>query len=150
MGQRYASNAVIDDGTPFPAFARDPDLYHAPTSHPGATLPHVWLESGVEQISTLDLCAYDRFTLITGTAGRAWHEAADEVGRAMNVPIEAVTVSLGGENNDVLGAWTRKREIADDGCLLVRPDRIVAWRCPTAVSDPAHELQRAMTAIFTG
>ena len=76
MGQRYASTAVIDDGTPYPANDRDPDLYYLATTHPGAPLPHVWLERDAGPVSTLDLCAYDRFTLITGIGGKAWRDAA--------------------------------------------------------------------------
>ncbi|KAH7351470.1 FAD binding domain-containing protein [Pyrenochaeta sp. MPI-SDFR-AT-0127] len=30
---------------------------------------------------------------------------------------------------DVYMDWIKKREIEDDGCLLVRPDRTIAWRC---------------------
>ena len=79
MGQRYESAAVIDDGTPYPTDDRDPDLYYVPTTHPGAHVPHVWLERDTAPVSTLDLCAYDRFTLITGIDGHAWNVAAANV-----------------------------------------------------------------------
>jgi 2,4-dichlorophenol 6-monooxygenase len=148
LGQRYASRAVVGDGTAFPPFERDPELYHQPTTHPGAPLPHVWLQRGTDEVSTLDLCAYDRFTLITGIGGDGWADAAAEVGRATGVAIDAVTVGLGQETNDVLGAWTRRREVGDDGCLLVRPDRIVAWRCPGGVADPAGALRDVVAAIL--
>jgi 2,4-dichlorophenol 6-monooxygenase len=148
MGQRYASEAIVGNGTPFPPYERDPDLYYHPTTHPGAPLPHVWLQRGTEDISTMDLCRYDRFTLITGIAGSAWADAAAQVSRDTGVSIEPVAVGLGQLNNDVLGAWSRLREIADDGCLLLRPDRIIAWRCPRGVSDPAGALREAVTKIL--
>jgi 2,4-dichlorophenol 6-monooxygenase len=148
MGQRYASAAVADDATPFPPYTRDADLYYHPTTHPGSPLPHVWLQRGTENISTLDLCRYDRFTLITGIAGSAWAEAAAQVSREIGVSIEPAAVGLGQLNNDVLGAWSRIREIADDGCLLVRPDRVIAWRCPRGVSDPSGLLREAVTTIL--
>jgi 2,4-dichlorophenol 6-monooxygenase len=148
MGQRYVSEAVADDGTPFPLYTRDPELYYHPTTHPGAPLPHVWLQRGTEDISTLDLCRYDRFTLITGIAGSAWADAAAQVSREIDVSIASVAVGLGQLNNDVIGAWSRTREIADDGCLLLRPDRIIAWRCPGGVSDPAGALRAAVTKIL--
>jgi 2,4-dichlorophenol 6-monooxygenase len=148
MGQRYVSRAVVGNGSPFPAYDRDPDLYYHPTTHAGAPLPHVGLGRGTEEISTLDLCAYDRFTLITGVAGADWAEAAAHVSRDSGVRVDAVTVGLGQANNDVLGAWTRMREIDDDGCLLVRPDRVVAWRCPRRVADPVAELQGVMAGIL--
>ncbi|MFD5329833.1 FAD-dependent monooxygenase, partial [Streptomyces sp. NPDC127092] len=44
LGQRYRSAAVVDDGTPFPDPVGDPELYYQPTTHPGARLPHAWLE----------------------------------------------------------------------------------------------------------
>ena len=95
-----------------------------------------------------DLCGYDRFTLITGIAGSAWAEAAAQVSRETGVRIEPVAVGLGQLNNDVLGAWSRRREIADDGCLLVRPDRIIAARGPRGVSDPAGTLRETVTKIL--
>ena len=64
------------------------------------------------------------------------------------VGIEPVAVGLGQFNNDVLGVWSRRREIGYDGCLLVRPDRIIAWRCPRGVSDPAGALREAVTKIL--
>jgi 2,4-dichlorophenol 6-monooxygenase len=148
MGQRYSSEAVVGNGAPFPPYERDPDLYYHPTTHPGAPLPHVWLQRGTDDISTLDLCRYDRFTLIIGVAGSAWAAAAAQVSRETGVSIESVTIGLGQLNNDVLGAWSRRREIADDGCLLVRPDRVIAWRCPCRVSDPAGALREAVTKIL--
>jgi 2,4-dichlorophenol 6-monooxygenase len=106
------------------------------------------LQRGTADISTLDVCRYDRFTLITGIAGSAWADAAAHVSRETGVSIEPAVVGLGQLNNDVLGAWSRMREIADDGCLLVRPDRIVAWRSPRGVSDPAKALRAAVTTIL--
>ncbi len=150
LGQRYVSDAVVDDGSPFPPHTRDPDLYYHPTTHPGAHLPHVWLQRGTEDVSTLDLCGYDRFTLVTGIGGAAWHEAAVHVTRQTGVTVQPVTVGLGQTNNDVLGTWTRIREVADAGCLLVRPDRFVAWRCPGRVADPVGELGNVMTTILRG
>ncbi len=148
MGQRYASAAIADDGTPFPPSERDTDRYYDPTTHPGAPLPHVWLQRGTEDVSTLDLCRYDRFTLITGIAGSAWADAAAQVSRETGVNIEPVAVGLGQVNNDVLGTWSRLREIADDGCLLVRPDRIIAWRCSRGVADPVTALREAVTKVL--
>ena len=148
MGQRYESSAVVGDGTPFPAFERDADLYYQPTTHPGAPLPHVWLERGTEQVSTLDLCAYDRFTLLLGVGGARWADAARAAEDRLGVRVDPVVIGLGQRNNDVLGQWTRRREVADDGCLLVRPDRIVAWRSAGGVADPERALVRGLGQIL--
>jgi 2,4-dichlorophenol 6-monooxygenase len=147
MGQRYVSGAVVADGCG-PTAERDPDLYYQPTTHPGSPLPHVWLERGTADISTLDLCGYDRFTLLTGAAGDVWADAARRVTRDIGVTIEPVAVGLGQPDNDVLGRWLRTRETSDRGCLLVRPDRVVAWRCPDHVPDPHGALRRTMAAIL--
>lgn len=148
LNQRYATGALVDDGTPFSEDERDPDLYYRATTHPGAHLPHVWLERDRREVSTLDLCAYDRFTLLTGIDGEKWGEAARRVSRRIGVPIHPVVVGLGQTNNDVLGAWTRSREVNDHGCVLVRPDRVVAWRSAGRRQDPAADLESVMLEIL--
>jgi len=148
LGQRYVSDAVVGDGTAFPPYGRDPELYYHPTTHPSAHLPHAWLQRGTEDVSTIDLCAYDRFTLITGIGGEAWQEAAMRVTDQTGVTITPVMVGLGQIHNDVLGSWTRMRETADHGCILIRPDRFIAWRCAGRVADPVGELGRAMRQIL--
>jgi 2,4-dichlorophenol 6-monooxygenase len=148
MGQRYVSDAVVQNGTPFPEPDRDPDLYYQPTTHPGAPLPHVWLQRGTEDVSTLDLCRYDRFTLLTGPDGAAWAEAAARVSRATGIEIAPEAVGLGQPDNDVLGQWTRIRETTDRGCLLVRPDRVVAWRSADGVPDPDAALGAAVARVL--
>lgn len=148
MGQRYVSGAVLGDGLPESPPDRDPDLYHRSSTHPGAHLPHVWVERDAADVSTLDLCRYDRFTLLVGTDGAAWAAAAAQVSRETGVTIEAVRIGLGQPVNDVLGQWTRMRATTDQGCLLVRPDRFVAWRCPGRVADPAATLRATMDTIL--
>ncbi len=148
LGQRYTSSAVVGDGTEFPAYTRDPELHYHPTTHPGAALPHAWLGRDTHDISTLDLGAYDRFTLITGADGGAWEEAAAVVSDEVGVEIRPFRVALGQEHNDVLGTWTRSREVADAGCVLVRPDRFVAWRSAGPVADPTAALGDVMQTIL--
>lgn len=148
LNQCYASSAIVGDGSSFPSCQRDPDLYYQATTHPGAHLPHVWLQQGKKDVSTLDLCSYDRFTLLVGIAGDAWREAAVQVSRDLGVSILPVTVGLGQSNADVLGQWARTRETSDEGCLLIRPDRVVAWRKPGSVTDPTSELATAVKQIL--
>ncbi len=147
LGQRYTSSAVVGDGTATPAPVDDPELHHAPSTRPGSPLPHVWLAIGDDYVSTLDLCRYDRFTLLVGANGAAWTDAAPTVSEELGIEIEPITVSLGCAVNDVFGHWIRRREVGDDGCLLVRPDRIVAWRSDGAVDDPVAELRAASSQI---
>lgn len=81
LNQRYGSDAVVaEPGAGEEQWARDRQLYLQATTRPGAKLPHAWLvdERG-QRVSTLDVTGKGRFTLITGLAGRAWVEAADEM-----------------------------------------------------------------------
>lgn len=144
IGYHYPKGAIADDGTPFPKPGRDPELYYTPTTHPGARLPHAWLQRGAEDVSTLDLCDYSAFTLLIGAGGEAWREGALEATHATGVPVRPVVVDLGQINNDVFGDWSRLREVSASGCVLVRPDRVVAWRSAGAVDDPGAVLTRVM------
>lgn len=148
LGQRYESSAIVSDGTPFPPHDRDPELHYHPTTHPGAHLPHVWLEHDRERISTIDLARGGRFVLLTGIGGENWLSAAEQVGREMGVEIAGFSVGLGQAYNDVIGEWTRRREITDHGCLLVRPDGYIGWRSPGAVPDSADALRKVMAQIL--
>ncbi len=149
MGQRYSSDAVVEDGTPFPPYTQDPELHYHPTTHPGAALPHAWLGRDTHDISTLDLCAYDRFTLIVGADGADWEQAAVKVGDELGVEIQPFAIALGQSYNDVLGTWTRTREVTDRGCVLVRPDHVVAWRSHDRVADPVEALRAAMQQVLS-
>lgn len=147
MGFRYPEGALVDDGTPFPKDERDPQLHVQPTTHPGARLPHAWLQRGTREISTLDLCDYGTFTLLVGADSEAWREAALEATRSTGVPVRPVVVDLGQTNNDVLGDWIKLREVSASGCILARPDRVVAWRSSGAVEDPGATLTNVMQRI---
>lgn len=148
LGQRYSSGAIVDDGTPEPEYIRDPELYYHPTTYPGAALPHVWLEHDGERISTLDLVGNGSFTLITGIGGDGWLRAAEKVAGELSVPIVARQIGPRLSYDDVLGDWHRAREIGDRGCLLVRPDRHIAWRSADASDDPTADLSRALRTIL--
>lgn len=148
MTRQYSSTAVLPDGRPAAAPTRDPELHHEPSTDPGRTIPHVWLVRDEAEISTLDVCTYDRFTLVVGASGSAWHDAAAQVTTELGVDVDAVTVSLGHEVDDVYGSWARHRDVGDDGAVLVRPDRIVAWRCVGLPDDPTEALRTAMSRLL--
>jgi putative polyketide hydroxylase len=110
VGYRYDSRAVVD---PEPL----PDMENlALDGAPGSRLPHRWLPDGR---STVDLV--DGFTLITGTAGDHWLDAARELG------ITAHAVE----------GWAEAATIKEDGAVLVRPDGFVGWRTATTRQAPA-------------
>lgn len=139
MNQRYASDAIIDDGKPAEIWARDPVVYAQHTSRPGAKLPHAWLVSPEgKKISSLDLVGDGMFTLLTGQTGRIWAEAVS----ALELPwLRAVVVDDPGAR-DLYFDWQRSREVAEDGAILVRPDGYVAWRAQNA---PGGDLEKQLT-----
>jgi len=151
MNQRYTSDAVVSDGTSEPAFERDRELHYAPTTWPGARLPHVWVfdRNGLPH-STLDLTGRGNFTVLTGIGGEAWVEAARQLGAELRLEIATAVIGPRRDYEDHVGDWARAREIDDSGCLLVRPDHHVGWRAVRASAHAhAHEdLARALHAIL--
>ena len=90
-----------------------------------------------------------RFLLIAGEDGEAWCEAAHELASEAGLPLDAVRIGhLDGDLYDPRCAWVRHREIQSDGAILVRPDRFIAWRAPTAADDPLGELAGALGQIL--
>jgi 2,4-dichlorophenol 6-monooxygenase len=141
LNQRYASSAVVSDGTPMPPFARDHELYYQATTWPGAHLPHVWVEHRGERKSTLDLTGKGRFTLLTGIGGDGWKLAAAAVEKAYGLPIDVVTIGPQGcDALDIYADWYRQSEVEEDGCVLVRPDMYVAWRANEAATNAGDVL----------
>jgi 2,4-dichlorophenol 6-monooxygenase len=148
LGQRYTSTAVAPDGTPEPEYSRDRELYHHPTTWPGARLPHVWLGRDGRRVSTHDLAGKGRFCLLTGIAGEPWAEAAGEVADDLGVEVAAHVIGPGREFIDLYEDWAVAREVGEEGCVLVRPDAHVAWRSAGLVQDPAAELHRVLSAVL--
>ena len=154
LGQYYENGAVIpDDSEPATKTKtknqnKNKVLHHEPSTRPGSPLPHAWLVSDNEDISTLDSCDYSTFTLITGAAGDAWVNAANEVSAQTNCSIATKVISLGQDINDVYGHWMHQKQISDAGCLLVRPDRIIAWRSMGPVDNPVATLQDVLTQLL--
>ncbi|MDR6294476.1 MULTISPECIES: FAD-dependent oxidoreductase [Inquilinus] len=148
MNQRYRSAAIVPDGTDEPDWARDRELYHHPTTWPGARLPHLWLERNGRRLSTLDVCGHGRFTVLTGIGGEAWVAAAQAIAAEHGLEIDAHVIGPGRELTDVFGDWAEMRETAETGCVLVRPDHHVGFRAQ-AVSASAHaDLEAAVLAIL--
>ena len=133
---RYASSAVVSDGTPMPEFVRDPELYAQPTTWPGAKLPHTWITREGRKVSTLDLAGHGRLSLWTGIGGQGWIDAAAEITATTDLPIDVVSIGPGQPYDDPYGTWAQLREISDAGVLLVRPDLYVAARHAGAPGSP--------------
>jgi 2,4-dichlorophenol 6-monooxygenase len=148
LGQRYRSGAIVPDGSPEPAFTRDPELFYHPTTWPGARLPHCWLGDDGHRVSTHDLAGKGRFALLTGISGEPWVTAAQAISEQLGIEIAAYAIGPGRRYTDLYEDWAREREVAEDGCVLVRPDAHVAWRAATLSEDPAGELRRALESVL--
>jgi 2,4-dichlorophenol 6-monooxygenase len=148
LGQRYRSAATVTDGTPEPAYERDPELYYHPTTWPGARLPHCWVGHEDQKVSTHDLAGKGRFALFTGIGGEAWKEAAAEVSASTGVEIVAYVIGPGREVLDLYDDWARLSGVEESGCVLVRPDAHVAWRTRAMADDCQAELGRAMDQVL--
>ncbi|MCW2695527.1 MAG: 2,4-dichlorophenol 6-monooxygenase [Modestobacter sp.] len=145
--QRYASSAVVPDGTPMPEYRRDPVLYAQPTTWPGAKIPHTWVTRQGRRVSTLDLVGKGRFALVTGIGGAVWLEAGRALGEELGLGITPVSIGPGQPFEDPYGTWAELREIEDGGVLLVRPDLYVAARHTTAPSSPGQAAQWLRSAL---
>lgn len=149
LGHRYKdSGAVAYDGTPFPPLTRDPVLHYEPTTHPGAYLPHAWVERNKQRLSILDILEHGRFGLIVGIGGDPFVKAAETVSREIGVEIPVFKVGYRCDYDDVLGEWYDAREVGDRGALLVRPDRHIAWRTVDRPADPTNALRTAMRHVL--
>ncbi len=146
FGARYESAAVIADGTLPPAID-DPVTQYVPSARPGQRAPHVWLERGGQQLSTIDLFGRG-FVLLAGCRGDDWRRAASALARPVRPKLEALTIGEGSDLGDV-NDWQAAYEIDADGAVLVRPDGYVAWRCRSgAATEATHVLEAALDRIL--
>ena len=149
MGQSYESSAVVADGGEKPEPSRDPELYYEPSTWPGARLPHAWVGDSRSKLSTHDLVPYGQFTLLTGITGEAWADAAQKAADRLGVPLRTVVIGPGRAVTDLYFDWSRLSGVDEDGAVLVRPDKHVAWRGSALPADPEAELMSVLTTILS-
>lgn len=149
FGYRYDSTAVVPDGSPAYVPLDDVRLYE-PSTQPGAPLPHAFVEREGDQFALGTLVHGGKFLVLAGPEGQAWVEAANKIAAANDLPLVAATVGiLGADLVDVQFAFLKNREIADDGVLVVRPDRYIAFRSMSSVDDPQTTLRTALASILS-
>ncbi|KAH8742617.1 FAD binding domain-containing protein [Diaporthe sp. PMI_573] len=154
MNQWYDSSAIyLDDELeprPIPeGFDRISEPYVS--TYPGTRLPHAWLDKPVRRhmISTLDLAGKGAFCLLTGYGGEGWQDAARKISQETGIPINTYTIGLGLEWQDIYREWYSRRGVEESGCVLVRPDRVVAWRNPKIVQDCEGKLARVLNKVLS-
>ena len=148
LGQRYNSTCVVSDGREPKPNPRDPELYYEACTDPGVRLPHAWVGNWLEKYSTHDLAPYTRFTLLTGTTGAKWEDTAHTVAERLGIDVETVVIGPDREITDLYFDWTRVRGTEEDGAILVRPDKHIAWRIDTLPHDPVEQLTVALSSIL--
>ncbi|KPI42581.1 2,4-dichlorophenol 6-monooxygenase [Cyphellophora attinorum] len=152
MNHRYESKAIVADdetGEP-PAWPEDKVLYHLTSTYPGSRLPHAWLNKRMpqkEHVSTQDLAGKGVFCLFTGIGGEGWKKAAEAVSKDLGIEIRAYSIGWEQDWEDVYRDWARKCEVEEDGCVLARPDRVVAWRAKTS-GDEQSRLDKVIRKVL--
>ena len=149
IGQFYRSTAVVCDGLGRPEVTEDPMLHHQKSTYPGLRLPHAWIGDTLTKHSTHDIATGTGFTLFTGILGRPWADAAEEVAAGLGIELKTVVIGEGLEHQDLYGDWLRQREVDEDGVILVRPDKHIAWRSHHMVEDPRHALHAVLSSILS-
>jgi 2,4-dichlorophenol 6-monooxygenase len=149
MNQRYTSSAVVADGRTAPGDDVDMELHYVPTTLPGARIPHVWVfDQAGKQHSTLDITGQGAFTLITSVGGEAWVAAAQKLAATKGIAINTRVIGPRRDFEDHTGDWARARDIADSGCLLIRPDQHIGFRAMTTSAHAEQELTSALNTIL--
>lgn len=154
MNQHYESNAIYacDEEEPFQCAgkaAEDSVLYHTPNTYPGCRLPHVWLNAAkpTKPVSTVDVAGHGRWTLLVGIGGKRWKVAARAVSKDLGIEIFAVSIGFRQDWEDVYFTWEKVKGVEEDGCVLVRPDRFVAWRGKSG-GEEMERLERVMRMVL--
>ncbi|KAM5350982.1 hypothetical protein ACJ41O_003705 [Fusarium nematophilum] len=151
--QWYTSDAVYldDESEPRPALEGDPVVEVQISSYPGSRLPHVWVDvpTRKKMISTLDLAGKGSFCLLVGIEGNDWRAAAKSISEDTGIPINVYGIGFGQEYIDIYRDWHAKREVGEDGCILIRPDRFIAWRSFGKAQDCRQKLDHVLAKVLS-
>ncbi len=108
LGHSYSGPLVIDDGSE-PVVLAEPARDYLASTRPGGRLPHAWLPDGRSTLDLIDIRVPT--VLVFGPSDNArgeWSPAA-----VVSCPARI---------------WHETFAMADDHCLVVRPDQHVAYR----------------------
>ncbi|MCU1694455.1 MAG: hypothetical protein JWR34_518 [Mycobacterium sp.] len=145
FGYQYRSDAVVPDGT---EIVESSVAEYRPSARPGARVPHSWVRSHGEVISTIDV--YDGgFVLLTGPDNDGWVTAAERVRAELAVPLRVCGLGTDlmpvGEHIDDL---LRRYGLDPSGAVLVRPDGFAGFRSINAADDEQKSLSSALREIL--
>ena len=153
MNQWYSSSAIYtsDEPKPRPPPPDDKVLTYQITTYPGSRCPHAWLNKRVPvspPISTIDLAGHKAFCLLTGPGGEGWRQAAYETCKYLGIEINVYSIGWKQDWEDVYGDWARRREVEENGCVLLRPDRTVCWRSLGMRGDCNRHLLHVLKSVL--
>lgn len=74
--------------------------------------------------------------------------AAQNITAATGIPINCYGIGFGLDYHDVYRDWWKRRGVDEDGCVLVRPDRFVAWRSTKVIPDCERKLRSVLDKIL--
>lgn len=97
----------------------------------------------------MDLAGQGRFCVHTGIGGEVWKDAAVAVGKKLGMEIAAYSIGFRQDYEDPLYEWEELREVEEDGCVLVRPDRFVAWRSKAMVPGCEEKLHKVFQHVLS-
>jgi 2,4-dichlorophenol 6-monooxygenase len=147
-GFRATSSAVIADATAEPDNEDDIRIYR-PDTRPGSPLPHAWVYRSGERWALREVAPPTHWMLIAGEDGAAWCAGAREAAGERGISLEAVRVGhVDGDWLDPRLAFIRARQFGRAGAILVRPDRVIAWRSFTAAEHPAEQIGAAFDYVL--
>ena len=146
FGYVYGAGAFVPESGA-PATVEESD--YVPSTLPGHTLPHAWVEDLQGRHAVGEFVGRGRFTLIAGDEAAAWSESAQAIASRRRISLDVVTIGLNaGDWFDQRREWGRRSGVGTQGAVLVRPDRFVAWRSVGAASDPASVLESVFDTVM--
>ena len=143
FGYRYPAGAFVPEQGEH-TLLEDPA---EPTGRPGARAPHVVLDAAGRPLSTVDLFGRG-FVLLAATGAGDWTATAAGVAGELGVTVDVHPIGEPAELRDPSGGLHARYGIGPGGAALIRPDGVVAWRCPQPPADPAAELSRVLRTVL--
>ncbi len=150
FGHSYAQGALVPEAAATATPTAAEGGVYQPSTQPGHSVPHAWLEDLHGRTSIGQLVGRGRFTLLAGEDGSAWCEAAGALARRYGWPLDALTIGVAtGTWLDNRREWSRRSGVGTAGAVLVRPDRFVAWRSTDLPADPLAALEAALRQVLS-
>jgi len=142
LGVVYASGAIVAGAE----HERPTVIEPTAPACVGSRAPHAWVDVQGDRKSTLDLFG-TKFVLVTGSDGKAWHDAVRNVTSALDIPLGVAAIG-GSEIQVVSDDWRSAYGIDANGAVLVRPDGHIAWRSAGAAADATATLEQVIARVL--